>query len=127
MKELLTAGIPAIITSMITFVLTRRKYNMEVRKAGAEADSTEIENLDRATKIWRELSEEVTKRLTSDIDQLREENRHTREKLNALTRENNALRAQMASLQKELVASKVENAKLMEQLRVFNQHFKEQP
>lgn len=123
MKELLTAGIPAIIMSVITFFLTRRKYDMEVKKAGAEADSTEIENLDRATKIWRELSEEVTLRLTSDIEQLRTENRQTRDKLNALTRENNALQAQMASLQKELVASKVENEKLMEQLRQFNQHF----
>jgi len=124
MKEILTAGLPAIITLVLTYFFTRRKYAVEVKKANLEADTTEIDNLDRATKIWRELSEGVTKRLTSDIDQLREENRHTREKLNALTRENNALQAQMASLQKELVATKVENEKLMEQLRQFNQHFK---
>lgn len=124
MKEMLTASLPALFTMVATYLFTRRKYKVEVKKASLEADSTEIENLDRATKIWRELSEDVTKRLTSDIDQLREENRHTREKLNALTRENNALRAQMASLQKELVATKIENEKLMEQLRVFNQHFK---
>lgn len=126
MKETLIATLSVVLTTVVTYLLTRRKYNAEVKKANHEADSTEIDNLDNATRMWRELAEGVTKRLTSDIDQLREENRHTREKLNALTRENNALRAQMASLQKELVATKVENEKLMQQLRVFNQHFQEQ-
>lgn len=124
MKEIITAAIPSILSALITFVLTRRKYLAEVQKATVETDASEIDNIDKAARIWRQLSEDITARLTTDISELRTENQRTREKLNALTRENNALRSQMASLQKELRASKIENEKLTEQLKEFNAHFK---
>ena len=124
MKELLIATIPSILSALITFFLTRRKFMAEVKKATVETDANEIDNIEKAARIWRQLSEDITARLTADIDQLRKENESTREKLNALTRENNALRSQMASLQKELRASQVENEKLMGQLKEFNEHFK---
>lgn len=127
MKEILIASIPSIISAFITFFFTRRKYQAEVQKANVETDTNEIDNIEKAARIWRQLSEDITARLTSDINQLRTENQRTREKLNALTRENNALRSQMASLQKELRSTKIENEKLTEQLRQFNQHFVTSP
>ncbi len=124
MKEILTSVIPPIFSAIITFFLTRRKYMAEVRKASVEVETNEIDNIEKAARIWRELSEDITARLKEDIDQLRRENRSTRERMNVITRENNALRAQMASLQKELRATKIENEKLTEQLRQFNLNFK---
>ncbi len=124
MKEILTTAIPTILTGLITFLFTRRKYMAEVKKAGVEVETNEIDNIEKAARIWRELSEDITLRLTEDIEQLRRENRSTREKMNSITRENNALRAQMASLQKELRSTKIENEKLTEQLRQFNLNFK---
>lgn len=124
MKEIITAAIPTIISAVITFLLTRRKYLAEVRKTVVEVDTNEIDNLDKAAKIWRELSEEIKTRLSEDIEDLRYENLKIRDKLNILSRENSSLRNQMASLQKELQLTKIENEKLIEQLRQFNDHFK---
>lgn len=123
MKEILITTIPTIITAVLTFILTRRKYVAELQKERVETESTEIDNVEKAARIWRELSEGVTSRLNADIQQLRKENRQTREKIQILSRENNALRIQMYSLQKELQHTKIENEKLTEQLRAFNLKF----
>ncbi len=124
MKDILISVFPPFVSALITFFLTRRKYMAEVKKAGVEVETNEIDNIEKAARIWRELSEDITARLKEDIDQLRRENKSTRERMNIITRENNALRAQMASLQKELRATKIENEKLTEQLRQFNLNFK---
>ena len=97
---------------MLTFFFTRRKYQTEVKKAALEADSSEIDNVDKAIRIWRQLSEDIKTRLTQDIEELRLENLRTRERINVLSRENHALRTQMANLEKELNCTKAENAKL---------------
>lgn len=125
MKEMIITAVSSIITFVLTFLFTRRKYAAEIKKVNVETESTEIDNLDNATRMWRELSDDIKMRLTADIEELRSENKKIREELNALTRENNALRAQMASLQKELGLAKVENEKLIQQLRRLNQHLNE--
>lgn len=123
MKEILIATVPSIISAFVTFMLTKRKYITELKKVDVEVEANEIDNIDKAARIWRELSENITARLTADIEQLRTENQRTREKLTALSRENTSLRHQMVSLEKELRATKTENEKLTEQLRTFNEHF----
>lgn len=117
MNELITSTLSAALTAMITFFLTRRKYLTEVRKVDKEADSSEIDNVEKAIRIWRQLSEDIKTRLTQDIEELRQENLRTREKLNLLTRENHALRGQMANLEKELHLAKLENEKLLKLLK----------
>ena len=112
MTELITSSITALISVAATFFLTRRKYLSEVRKTDSEVDSSEIDNVDKAIKIWRQLSEDIKERLTADIEELRLENIRTREKLNILIRENHALRTQMTNLEKELGLAKIENEKL---------------
>lgn len=112
MTELITSAISTVITALITFIFTRRKYLTEVKKADKEIDSSEIDNVEKAIRIWRQLSEDIKIRLTQDIEELRQENLKTRDKLNTLTRENHALRHQMTNLEKELNLAKVENEKL---------------
>lgn len=112
MTELLTSTLSAAITALVTFIFTRRKYLTDVKKVDAEVDSSEIDNVDKAIRIWRQLSEDIKVRLTQDIEELRQENLKTREKLNLLTRENHALRHQMTNLEKELNLAKIENEKL---------------
>lgn len=123
MKEILITIIPPVVSALVTFMLTRRKYVTDVNKAKVEVETNEIDNVEKAARIWRELSENITARLTADIEQLRTENQSTREKLTDLSRENNSLRMQMAALEKELRATKKENEKLTVQLRTFNEHF----
>ncbi|HLN52747.1 MAG TPA: hypothetical protein VK212_03495 [Lentimicrobium sp.] len=117
MTELITSTVSAAITAILTFILTRRKYHTEVKKADKEADSSEIDNVEKAIRIWRQLSEDIKVRLTQDIEELRLENLKTREKLNTLTRENHALRHQMTNLEKELNLAKLENEKLHKLLK----------
>lgn len=117
MSELITSGISAFITALLTFFMTRKKYLTEVKKADTEVDSSEIDNVDKAIRIWRQLSEDIKERLTQDIEELRLENIRTREKLNILIRENHALRNQMTNLEKELSLTKVENEKLHKLLK----------
>ena len=122
MNILLTI-IPSILSGILAYIFTRKKYIADVKKANAEVEANEIENVDKVAKIWRQLSEDITARLTGDIEQLRQENKHIRDRLTLITRENNALSAQMASLQKELRVTKIENEKLIQQLKAFNVHF----
>lgn len=124
MIDIIIATVPSLISALVTFFLTRRKYITELKKETVQLEANEIDNVDKAARIWRQLSEDITARLTADIQQLRTENERTREKLNNLSKENNALRQQMVALEKELKSTKLENEKLTEQLRQFNEHFK---
>ncbi len=117
MNEIITSTISAAITAFVTYIFTRRKYLTEVRKVDKEADSSEIDNVEKAIRIWRQLSEDIKVRLTKDIEELRQENMKTREKLNTLIRENHALRHQMSNLEKELNLAKLENEKLHQLLK----------
>ncbi len=114
MTELITSTLSAALTAVVTFFLTRKKYLAEIKKADTEVDSSEIDNVDKAIKIWRQLSEDIKERLTQDIEELRLENIRTREKLNILMRENITLRTQMTNLEKALNAAKAENEKLQQ-------------
>ncbi len=120
MTELITSSITALLSAVATFILTRKKYIAEIKKADTEVDSSEIDNVDKAIKIWRQLSEDIKERLTQDIEELRMENIRTREKLNILIRENHALRSQMTNLEKELNLTKLENEKLHQIVESLN-------
>lgn len=45
------------IISIITIKAQKRKANAEAKGADANAESTELDNVDKAVKIWRELGE----------------------------------------------------------------------
>ena len=116
-------SIPTAITAIITYFLTRRKYLVDVKKAKAEAKGNEIDNVEKAVKIWRELTEDLKVHFKTDISDLMTDNKLMHSQLEQVLKENNSLRQQMASLEKELKESKNENIKLSEQLKQFNQNY----
>jgi len=123
MNEIMMTSIPTAITAIITYFLTRRKYLVDVKKAKAEAKGNEIDNVEKAVKIWRELTEDLKVHFKTDISDLRTDNKLMHSQLEQVLKENNSLRQQMASLEKELKESKNENIKLSEQLKQFNQNY----
>ena len=123
MNEIITASIPTAVTALITYLLTRRKYLVDVKKAKAEAKGNEIDNVEKAVKIWRELTEDLKVHFKTDISDLMTDNKLMHSQLEQVLKENNSLRQQMASLEKELKESKNENIKLSEQLKQFNQNY----
>lgn len=70
------------ISSIVTFVLTRRKYNTEV-------DSQQIENMEKSFNVYKTMMEESLAVQSKRID--------------ALQRENDSLRQQVYQLQQQLI------------------------
>jgi predicted nucleic acid-binding Zn-ribbon protein len=54
-----------IIITFITLKSQRKKAAAEADGAIASADSTELDNVDKAIKIWREMAMELKSELTS--------------------------------------------------------------
>jgi predicted RNase H-like nuclease (RuvC/YqgF family) len=116
MTELLLIIIPSAMSSAITWLITRRKNT-------AEAESSELDNVEKAIKIWRELSTDLETRLRNDIQRLREENSNLRIEIEVINRDNEAMREQISDHQKQLKASRCENKKLLEELKKYNNNF----
>lgn len=127
MNEIITASIPTVVTALLTYLVTRRKYLVDVKKARAEAKGNEIDNVEKAVKIWRGLTEDIKMHLGRDIEELRKENAVMKEKLNLIIRENEQLREQMSVLEKKLLLAKQENDKLSTQLYQFRKNFEMRP
>ena len=75
MIDLLINGGIAIITSIVTWILARRKYNVEV-------DGNELNNIQKQLDIYKEIVEDTRKQLNLIIE-LREQDRTTIHKLQA--------------------------------------------
>lgn len=71
------------VSSIVTFILTRRKYNTEV-------DSQQIENMEKSFDIYKKMMEESLK--------------VQNERINALQKENESLRQQVYQLQQQLIS-----------------------
>ena len=78
----LVGVICSAISSLVTFFLTRRKYNTEV-------DSQQIENMEKSFDIYKKMMEESMKVQNQRID--------------ALQKENDNLRKQVYDLQQQLI------------------------
>lgn len=70
------------VSSIVTFFLTRRKYNTEV-------DSQQIENMEKSFDIYKKMMEESMAVQSKRID--------------ALQKENDSLRQQVYQLQQQLI------------------------
>ena len=71
------------VSSLVTFFLTRRKYNTEV-------DSQQIENMEKSFDIYKKMMEESLAVQSRRID--------------ALQKENDSLRQQVYQLQQQLIS-----------------------
>ena len=64
-------------TALITFILTRRKSNAEIKKIEAETEGQEIDNAESLIALWKQLVGELrqeVKDLTAEVVGLRTEN-----------------------------------------------------
>ncbi len=97
-----------ILAVTVTWVLKRRKTN-------AEAESLELDNVEKMARIWRNLSGEMEQRFSREIDSLKTENEALQNKINQVMQENRTLKKQMIGLERE-------NKILLEQLKIFNKN-----
>lgn len=139
MRDLILTTVPTFFLTVITFLLTRRKYKAEVKTQNAQAETSEIENTEKAIKIWREMTQTLKAEFTEQIDILKKENEAIRTELQSVksqhqtvVQENRDLREQMQSLEKELKASKCQiktltdqNKTLITELKKFNKNYEE--
>lgn len=65
------------LSSLITFVLTKRKYNVEV-------DSQQIQNMEAAFNTYKKMTDETIKAQDSRIEMLQRENESLRRQFNEL-------------------------------------------
>jgi len=108
MNETLSLIVVSAITGTITFWATRRKNN-------ADAETSELDNVSKAIKIWRELSEDMEKRFKEEVDELKKENCNLQQRVSIVMKENEELKIQMKQLESE-------NKKLINQLKIFNKN-----
>lgn len=110
MVEVIYTIVPAIVTAVVGWFLARRKYR-------AEAKANELDNVDKAIKIWRELSTELEMRLKNEITALREENDMLKTKLRELKCENEKMHKELVSLRNFAQDVARDNEVFMKQLR----------
>ncbi len=96
------------VPASVTWFLARRKNN-------ADAKSSELDNVEKAIKVWRELSEGMERRFTHEIEELRKENCDLQQQVSLVMKENEELKLQMNGLESE-------NKKLISQLKIFNKN-----
>ncbi len=103
-----------IFTVLAPFISAFAAYFFARRKNTADAQTSELDNVDKVATIWRTLATDLEARLTREIDSLRKDNGELKTLVNKLSDENEDLRTKMKTLDKE-------NKKLIEQLKIFNQ------
>jgi len=74
------------VSSIVTFILTRRKYNTEV-------DSQQIENMEKSFDIYKKMMEET----------LEAQRKMMETKINDLQKENEFLRQQVDTLRNQMI------------------------
>lgn len=132
MTEILLIVIPSAISSTITWLFTRRKNR-------AEASSNEVQNVEHVARLWRELAEDIEKRLKKEVDELRQENTKIKNSIRELVEENKGLQKQivnlveenkglieqMENLDKQLKAARCDNKRMINELKAFNKNYAE--
>lgn len=73
----LTGLFCSLVSSIITFFLTRRKYNTEV-------DSYQIKNMSDSFDLYKKMSEETVNSLNGKLDLLQKENSDLRQQVSQL-------------------------------------------
>jgi predicted RNase H-like nuclease (RuvC/YqgF family) len=99
-------GILSLIGPIIGYAFAKRKNT-------AEAQGSELDNVDKAVTIWRKLAEDLELKLKAEIDTLRKDNEKLSELVAKLSEENEELRGKMKILDRE-------NQKLLKQLTILN-------
>lgn len=81
------------VSSIITFILTKRKYNTEV-------DSQQIDNMNKSFELYKKMMEEAMESQEKNMKSIIEAQN---KKINDLEKENGSLRQQVNNLQMQLI------------------------
>lgn len=81
------------IASIVTFILTKRKYNIEV-------DSQQIHNMSESFNVYKKMMEET---LSSQKTLMEETIDRQNKKIESLQKENDSLKQQVSELQMQLI------------------------
>lgn len=57
-------GLMLVLTSVITYLLTRKKNTAETRKVQADAEGQELTNVNTIIKFWKTMVEDLSKEMT---------------------------------------------------------------
>lgn len=76
-----------IITASVTWLLARRKNIADARKAEAEAKASELDVIEDAIKIWRDIAEDLKK----EVQRLSDDNKALNYKVGKLMLINNKI------------------------------------
>lgn len=106
MNEFLLMVVPAAVSSLLTWLFSRRKYR-------AESQGNEIENVNKVLAIYRESIEDFKRQ----IDELRK-------RVELVVAENEELGRQMERLTTELTITRSDNKRLMAELKKYNANVK---
>ncbi len=89
-----------VVSSIVTFVLTRKKYNTEV-------DSQQIKNMNDSFEVYKKMMEETLdsqkKMMEATINSQNNTIDSQNKKIDDLQKENESLRQQVAELQMQLI------------------------
>lgn len=139
MRELLLTTIPAAVLSVLTFLFARKEYKVKIRQQNAEAKRTELDTVEDAITIYRELSADLRKEFALKFEYLKSDYQEIAEKLKTVEKqyyevlqENKNMNEQMQSLERELKASRCQiktltdqNKSLLQELRKSNKNYEE--
>jgi predicted nucleic acid-binding Zn-ribbon protein len=81
----------AILGSVVTHLLTKRKYNGEIDKLKAETDSDNIDNMDKSLDFYEKLTESTNKRLDEVL-----------KNQESIVKENTQLKGQVANINSKI-------------------------
>ena len=101
----IVAVLGSIISATLAHLVTKRKYQAEVKEREAHAIGTELNNVEKAVEIWRKLATDLNSKLekvNETCEQLQVEINTLRQENKAMRRENQELKVKMETLSKEL-------------------------
>jgi septal ring factor EnvC (AmiA/AmiB activator) len=94
------------ISNLVLPVLTALGgWYVSRRKAKADAAASELENVQKAIQIWRELAQDMEKKseqLIQELEDMKKQNKALMRDMALLRGENRNLKAQIQSLEKKL-------------------------
>lgn len=90
LDPIIVNGIVAIATGTMAWLFTKKKQDAETKVTEATAHTTELDAIDKAVGIWRNLAQDLKKEvdeLRNLISELREENDKLHQEINKLREE----------------------------------------
>lgn len=100
----ITSVITSVVAALVTWFFARRKNRAEASKYQAEADSNELDNVEKAIKIWRESADNMAKHneeLRQKMDKVVEQNENLAEQNNNLIEVNKRLEKKLTQLERD--------------------------